>query len=81
MEAGHQQAPEIADLIFLYVATTHHPLEKAVLPVVRHAGVPVVVWNRPTTAVDAENFNRSRDRTRMTEVAGAAEACRGAESR
>ena len=65
VEAGHRFRREDVDLIFLYVAT--YALSSTVLPVVRRARVPVIVLNlAPAAAMDYENFNRSRDRTRMT---------------
>jgi len=64
-EAGHRFRREDVDLIFLYVTT--YALSSTVLPVVKRAGVPVVVLNlSPTEAIDYESFNRLGDRTRMT---------------
>jgi L-arabinose isomerase len=63
--AGHEFRRSDVDLIFLYVTT--YALSSTVLPVVRRAKVPVIILNlTPAAAIDYEQFNRSRDRTRMT---------------
>jgi len=63
--AGHQFRREDVDMIFLYVTT--YALSATVLPVVRRAGVPVIVLNlSPSAAIVYEHFNRLSDRTRMT---------------
>jgi len=65
VEAGHQFRAADVDVIFLYVTT--YALSSTVLPVVRRAGVPVVVLNlQPERAIDYAAFNRMKDRTRMT---------------
>lgn len=65
VEAGHQFRVADVDVIFLYVTT--YALSSTVLPVVRRAGVPVVVLNlQPERAIDYAAFNRMKDRTRMT---------------
>jgi L-arabinose isomerase len=65
VEAGHQFRSADVDVIFLYVTT--YALSSTVLPVVRRAGVPVVVLNlQPERAIDYSTFNRMKDRTRMT---------------
>jgi len=52
-------------LIFLYVST--YALSSTVLPVVKKAGVPVVVLNlQPAAAIDYAWFNSLGDRGRMT---------------
>lgn len=64
-DAGHQFRQADVDLIFLYVTT--YALSSTVLPVVRRAKVPVIVLNlAPAAAIDYENFNRIRDRAKMT---------------
>jgi len=64
-EAGHRFRREDVDMIFLYVTT--YALSSTVLPVVRRAGVPVVVLNlQPVPAMDYDSFNRMGDRTAMT---------------
>ncbi len=53
------------DLVFLYVTT--YALSSTVLPVVRRAGVPVIVLNlAPEPAINYAAFNRLGDRTKMT---------------
>ncbi len=53
------------EMIFLYITT--YALSSTVLPVVRRAGVPVVILNLvPEKAIDYEKFNRLKDRTAMT---------------
>jgi L-arabinose isomerase len=55
------------DLIFLYVST--YALSSTVLPVVREAGVPVVVLNlQPVAQLDYRKFNALGDRGLMTGV-------------
>lgn len=63
--AGHAFRQSDVDLIFLHVAT--YALSSTVLPVVRHAKVPVILLNlSPQAAIDYEAFNRMKDRTAMT---------------
>jgi len=58
-------AREQVELIFLYVST--YALSSTVLPVVRQAGVPVVVLNlQPDAAIDYAAFNALGDRGKMT---------------
>ncbi|WP_158750557.1 arabinose isomerase [Acidobacterium sp. S8] len=64
-EAGHKCRREDIDVLFLYVTT--YALSNTVLPLVRRAGVPVVVLNlQPEAAIDYKTFNRLEDRTEMT---------------
>jgi len=64
-EAGHQCRREDIDVLFLYVTT--YALSNTVLPLVRRAGVPVVVLNlQPEAAIDYKAFNQLEDRTAMT---------------
>jgi L-arabinose isomerase len=64
-EAGHQFRRADVDLIFLYVTT--YALSATVLPVVRRAGVPVIVLNlAPSASIDYLSFNQMDDRTKMT---------------
>lgn len=64
-EAGHRFRREDVDVIFLHVTT--YALSSTVLPVVRRAGVPVVVLNlQPVPAIAYDSFNRMGDRTEMT---------------
>lgn len=65
VEAGHRFRTADVDVIFLYVTT--YALSSTVLPVVRRAGVPVIILNlQPERAIDYQAFNRLRDRTQMT---------------
>lgn len=65
VEAGHQFRQADVDVIFLYVTT--YALSSTVLPVVRRAGVPVVILNlQPERAIDYKAFNALGDRTKMT---------------
>jgi len=63
--AGHEFRKADVDLIFLYVTT--YALSSTVLPAVRRAKVPVIILNlSPAPAIDYAEFNRLRDRTKMT---------------
>lgn len=64
-EAGHAFRRADVDLIVLHVTT--YALSSTVWPVVRRAGVPVIVLNlMPVPAIDYASFNALGDRTRMT---------------
>ncbi|WP_158796218.1 arabinose isomerase [Pedobacter sp. L105] len=63
--AGHQFREADVDLIFLYVTT--YALSSTVLPVVKRAGVPVIILNlSPSAAIDYTSFNQMNNRTQMT---------------
>jgi L-arabinose isomerase len=63
--AGDTLKREDVDLIFLYVST--YALSATVLPVVKKAGVPVIVLNlSPEARIDYKWFNNLNDRTKMT---------------
>ncbi len=65
VDAGHRARRADIDILFLYVTT--YALSATVLPVVRRAGVPVIVLNlAPAAAIDYAAFNSMGDRTRMT---------------
>lgn len=65
VQAGHDFRAADVDVIFLYVTT--YALSSTVLPVVRRAGVPVVILNlQPVAAIDYKAFNALGDRTKMT---------------
>lgn len=65
LEAGHAFRQADVDLLLLYVTT--YALSSTVLPVVRRAGVPVIVLNlQPERAIQYDEFNRLGDRTHMT---------------
>jgi len=64
-DAGLKFKQEDVDLIFLYATT--YALSSTVLPVVRKAGVPVIVLNlAPQASIDYESFNSMESRTAMT---------------
>ncbi|MHB1959180.1 MAG: arabinose isomerase, partial [Acidobacteriaceae bacterium] len=53
------------DLLLIYITT--YAVSSIVLPLMRRAGVPVIVLNlQPDAAIDYANFNRLKDRTAMT---------------
>ncbi len=65
LAAGHRLRREDVSLVFLHVTT--YALSSTVLPVVKLAGVPVIVLNlAPEEAIDYESFNQMGDRTKMT---------------
>jgi L-arabinose isomerase len=65
LQAGHDFRAADVDVIFLYVTT--YALSSTVLPVVRRAGVPVIILNlQPVAAIDYRAFNALTDRTKMT---------------
>jgi L-arabinose isomerase len=64
-EAGHRCRRQDIDVLFLYVTT--YAVSDTILPLVRHAGVPVIVLNlQPEAAIDYAAFNRLENRTVMT---------------
>lgn len=64
-EAGDKLKQQDVDLIFLYVST--YALSATVIPVVRKAGVPVIVLNlSPEARIDYKSFNQLGNRTKMT---------------
>jgi L-arabinose isomerase len=64
-EAGHRCRREDIEVLFLYATT--YALSNTVLPLVRRAGVPVIVLNlQPGDSIDYAAFNRMGDRTAMT---------------
>ncbi|MGB7432714.1 MAG: arabinose isomerase [Ahrensia sp.] len=65
VKAGHDFRAADVDLIFLYVTT--YALSSTVLPVVRRAGVPVIILNlQPVDAIDYVAFNKLGNRTKIT---------------
>lgn len=63
--AGDTLKKEDVDLVFLYVST--YALSATVLPVVKKAGVPVIVLNlSPEPSIDYKWFNSLNNRTKMT---------------
>ncbi len=64
-QAATRSRSEEIDVLFLYLTT--YALSNTVLPLVRRAGVPVIVLNlQPGPAIDYAAFNRLDDRTAMT---------------
>src|ERR1700760_703726 len=64
-EAGDTLKKEDVSLVFLYVST--YALSATVLPVVKKAGVPVIVLNlAPEARIDYKWFNNLNNRTKMT---------------
>jgi L-arabinose isomerase len=64
-ESGDKFKAEDVDILFLYVST--YALSATVLPVVKKAGVPVIVLNlSPEASIDYKTFNSLGDRTKMT---------------
>lgn len=64
-QAGQAFRRECPELLFLHVTT--YALSSTVLPVVRRAGVPVIVLNlAPGPSIDYEAFNAMADRGAMT---------------
>lgn len=64
-DAGLKFKQEDVDLIFIYATT--YALSSTVLPVVRKAGVPVIILNlAPQGSIDYESFNNMENRTAMT---------------
>lgn len=64
-KSGDKFKAEDVDILFLYVAT--YALSATVLPVVKKAGVPVIILNlSPEASIDYKTFNRLGDRTKMT---------------
>lgn len=62
---AHEARREDLDLLVIYVTT--YALSSTVLPIVRRAGVPVIVLNvQPQAALDYAKFNALPDRTAMT---------------
>lgn len=64
-DAGDKLKQADVDLIFLYVST--YALSATVVPVVKKAGVPVIVLNlAPEPRIDYKWFNNLNNRTKMT---------------
>ncbi len=65
VQAGHDFRSADVDVIFLYVTT--YAVSSTVLPVVRRAGVPVVILNlQPVASIDLASFNALGSRAKMT---------------
>ncbi len=65
MRVAHELRASDADVVLLYVTT--YALSATVLPILRHAKIPVIVLMlQPEAAIDYAAFNRLEDRTKMT---------------
>jgi L-arabinose isomerase len=65
MAAGHRLRREDVDLLVIYATT--YALSSTVMPMVRRAGVQVLLLNlQPEAAIDYAKFNRMKDRKAMT---------------
>ncbi|MDE3104712.1 MAG: arabinose isomerase [Acidobacteriota bacterium] len=65
LAAGHLARREEVAVLLVYVTT--YALSATVLPLIRRAGVPVVLLNlQPEAAIDYARFNAMGDRTAMT---------------
>jgi L-arabinose isomerase len=65
VRVAHEVRAADVDIVFLYVTT--YALSATVLPIVRHAKIPVMVLMlQPEAAIDYATFNRLEDRTKMT---------------
>ena len=65
LEAGHELRRADVDFLLIHAAT--YALSSTVLPMVRHAKVPVLILNlSPEAALDYVSFNAMRNRTKMT---------------
>ena len=65
LEAAHRCRREEIEILLVYVTT--YALSATVLPLIKRAGVPVVLLNlQPAAAIDYERFNAMENRTAMT---------------
>ena len=65
LEAGHRSRREDIEILLVYVTT--YALSSTLLPVIKRAGVPVILLNlQPAAAIDYERFNTMESRTAMT---------------
>ena len=65
LEAAHRSRREDIEILLLYVTT--YALSSTVLPLIKRAGVPVVLLNlQPAAAIDYQRFNAMGGRTAMT---------------
>jgi len=65
LEAGHRSRREDIEILLVYVTT--YALSATVLPLIKRAGVPVVLLNlQPASAIDYQRFNAMESRTAMT---------------
>jgi L-arabinose isomerase len=65
LEAAHQARREDIEILLVYVTT--YALSSTVLPLIKRAGVPVILLNlQPASAIEYERFNAMESRTVMT---------------
>jgi len=65
LDAGHRCRREEVEILLVYVTT--YALSATVLPLIKRAGVPVLLLNlQPTSAIEYERFNAMESRTAMT---------------
>ena len=65
LEAAHASRREEIEILLVYVTT--YALSSTVLPLIKRAGVPVILLNlQPAAAIDYERFNALGNRTQMT---------------
>jgi L-arabinose isomerase len=65
LEAAHRSRREDIEILLLYITT--YALSSTVLPLIKRAGVPVVLLNlQPAAAIDYQRFNAMASRTAMT---------------
>lgn len=65
LEAAHRCRREDIGILLVYVTT--YALSATILPVIKRAGVPVLILNlQPTSAIEYERLNRMESRTAMT---------------
>ena len=65
LNAAHRCRREEVEILLVYVTT--YALSATVLPVIRRAGVPVLLLNlQPAPAIEYERFNAMESRTAMT---------------
>ncbi len=65
LEAAHRCRREEIEILLVYVTT--YALSATVLPLIKRAGVPVLLLNlQPAAAIDYERFNAMENRTAMT---------------
>ena len=65
LQAGHKARAEDIEILLVYVTT--YALSSTVLPLIKRAGVPVILLNlQPASAIEYERFNAMESRTAMT---------------
>lgn len=65
LDAAHRCRREEVEILLVYVTT--YALSATVLPLIKRAGVPVILLNlQPASAIEYERFNAMESRTAMT---------------